>query len=93
MGLVDTIDNLAASQSEGGMNNTQDPHNPIVPTLHRSDGGLGGIGRVSEQTNQDNASMPHIMSEEESSLEMAREFLSRLLLMLACFVVLCLLLF
>ena len=33
------------------------------------------------------------MSEEESSLAMAREFLSRLLLMLACFVILCLLLF
>ena len=33
------------------------------------------------------------MSPQESSLAMAREFLSRLLLMLACFVVLCLLLF
>jgi hypothetical protein len=86
MGIVDTIDNLAASNSQV----VQD--NPVVPTLHRSDGGMGGIGRASEHTAQD-ARMPHALSEEESSLEMAREFLSRLLLMLACFVVLCLLLF
>ena len=89
MGIVDTIDNLAASQ--GGVN-TVAHNNRAVPTLHRSDGGIGGIGRASEQTNQD-VNMQHVMSEEESSLEMAREFLSRLLLMLACFVILCLLLF
>lgn len=89
MGIVDTIDNLAASQ--GGVN-TVAQDNRAVPTLHRSDGGIGGIGRASEQTNQD-VNMQHVMSEEESSLEMAREFLSRLLLMLACFVILCLLLF
>jgi E3 ubiquitin-protein ligase RNF5 len=91
MGLVDRIDNLAASNSQGDAN-AASHGNPVVPTLHRSDGGMGGIGRASEQTTRD-ASMPHVLSEEESSLEMAREFLSRLLLMLACFVVLCLLLF
>lgn len=93
MGLVDTIDNLAASQSAGDTNYRQDTHNQIVPPLHRSDGGLGGIGRVSEQMDGNNVSMPQTMSAEESSLDMGREFLSRLLLMLACFVVLCLLLF
>ena len=67
-----------------------------VPPLHRSDGGLGGIGRASEQQNNtnDNTNVGddgadgyyggnitngiRMMSEEESSLAMAREFLSRL---------------
>ena len=64
-----------------------------VPPLHRSDGGLGGIGRASEDeeqqqqtntiptpygnniNNNDGIGMRY---EEESSLAMAREFLSRL---------------
>ena len=58
---------------------------------------MGGIGRASEvhQTGNisGNGGDPTMMSEEESSLANAREFLSRLLLMLACFVILCLLLF
>ena len=86
MGIVDTIDNLASQGTD------RTDSNPVVPQLHRSDGGMGGIGRASEQPSQE-ADAPHLRSEEESSLEMAREFLSRLLLMLACFVVLCLLLF
>jgi len=75
-----------------------------VPTLHRSDGGLGGFGRQNVNNNNNNNNSDtdsgdinsegnRRMSEEESSLAMAREFLSRLLLMLACFVILCLLLF
>jgi len=57
---------------------------------------MGGIGRASEvhQTGNisGNGGDPTMMSEDESSCH-AREFLSRLLLMLACFVILCLLLF
>ena len=119
LGIVDTVDNLAVShaQRRAGMNNastrgeattthgdnTVAAPMPVVPPLHRSDGGLGGIGRASEDVrspensisnyNGGNSTNSNNMSPEESSLAMAREFLSRLLLMLACFVVLCLLLF
>ena len=89
MALVDTVDNFASNSQRG---TDRANGNQVVPQLHRSDGGMGGIGRASEQHIQESGT-PHSMSEEESSLEMAREFLSRLLLMLACFVVLCLLLF
>jgi E3 ubiquitin-protein ligase RNF5 len=79
MGLVDTFDNLASGPTSDEAR---------IPPLHRSDGGMGGIGRAWERDDGITS-----ISEEESSLELAREFLSRLLLMLACFVVLCLLLF
>jgi hypothetical protein len=96
MGIVDTIDNLAeqhASRRGGQSASIVDAAPPVaVPQLHRSDGGMGGIGRASEE-NSIQFNSTQITTEEESSFEMAREFLSRLLLMLACFVVLCLLLF
>jgi len=89
LGIVDSIDNLGqlppSSSSSLGVG---------VPPLHRSDGGLGGIGRASEQHDGPrDGNGDGMMRQEESSLVMAREFLSRLLLMLACFVILCLLLF
>jgi len=101
LGIVDTIDSHLANtshhaSSSGASDGARESQPPIstVPPLHRSDGGLGGIGRASEQSNhRGNADDGNGMIEEESSLAMAREFLSRLLLMLACFVVLCLLLF
>ncbi|KAL7519212.1 hypothetical protein ACHAWX_003999 [Stephanocyclus meneghinianus] len=97
MGLVDTIDSLAAShhaasQSATYGQSTQE-ETMAVPPLHRSDGGMGGIGRASEQSDSAFRPAQPVLTEEESSLEMAKEFLSRLLLMLACFVILCLLLF
>jgi len=93
LGIVDTIDNLANnSTSSGRAGQVSTTTAPVVPTLHRSDGGMGGIGRASEVRNG-NVADPTMMSEEESSLANAREFLSKLLLMLACFVILCLLLF
>jgi len=97
LGIVDTIDNLAnnSTSSGAGVGQASTPAASVVPTLHRSDGGMGGIGRASEvhQNGQMDGDPTMMMSEEESSLANAREFLSRLLLMLACFVVLCLLLF
>ena len=80
---------------------------PTIPSLHRPDGGLHrqrapsgtrGVATTAEETtvvgegyyNQDVFSM---MVGEESSLSVAREFLSRLLLILVSFVILCLLLF
>lgn len=96
MGFVNTIDNLAIQSGGSSRQQGNQPLAASIPQLHRSDGGLGGIGRSSEHTQQGGqANSVHVngMSEEESSLAMAREFLSRLLLMLACFVILCLLLF
>ena len=98
LGIVDTIDNLAnnSTSSGAGIGQASTPAASVVPTLHRSDGGMGGIGRASEvhqNDNMDGDPTMMMMSEEESSLANAREFLSRLLLMLACFVILCLLLF
>ena len=96
LGIVDTIDNLANnSTSSGATGHASTSVASVVPTLHRSDGGMGGIGRASEVHQNGNGGDPMMtmMSEEESSLANAREFLSRLLLMLACFVILCLLLF
>jgi len=95
LGIVDTIDNLANNSTSSGVGQASStPAASVVPTLHRSDGGMGGIGRASEVHQNGNGGDPMMMmSEEESSLANAREFLSRLLLMLACFVVLCLLLF
>ena len=96
LGIVDTIDNLAnnSTSSGGAAQASGAPAASVVPTLHRSDGGMGGIGRASEVHQNGNGVDPMMMmSEEESSLANAREFLSRLLLMLACFVILCLLLF
>mmetsp|Transcript_9400 Transcript_9400/g.20015 ORF Transcript_9400/g.20015 Transcript_9400/m.20015 type:complete len:470 (-) Transcript_9400:62-1471(-) len=96
MGFVDSVDNMASShgqQSDGRSPNDIQP--PPVPQLHRSDGGLGGIGRASEQNDTYFHDIPsgNRAVAEDSSLALAREFLSRLLLMLACFVLLCLLLF
>jgi hypothetical protein len=97
MGLVDTIDNLATSHHAASQSATYGQSTPeetmAVPPLHRSDGGMGGIGRASEQSDASFRAAQPVLTEEESSLEMAKEFLSRLLLMLACFVILCLLLF
>jgi len=98
LGIVDTIDNLANNSTSGATGHASAaPAASVVPTLHRSDGGMGGIGRASEVHQNGyvgNGGDPTMMmSEEESSLANAREFLSRLLLMLACFVILCLLLF
>lgn len=100
LGFVDTIDNLATSHHQPtaapGAMQVQQPTTPAVPTLHRSDRGLGGIGRASERQqngSSEDAGENAAMSSEESSLATAKEFLSRLLLILACFVILCLLLF
>ena len=53
LGFVDTIDNLAISHHQPttapGAMQVQQPTTPAVPTLHRSDRGLGGIGRASER--------------------------------------------
>ncbi|KAL7466892.1 hypothetical protein ACHAXS_007164 [Conticribra weissflogii] len=96
MGFVDSVDNMASSRGRpsDGRNPNSDQA-PLVPQLHRSDGGLGGIGRASEQNNSrvDDIFPGSSAGADESSLALAREFLSRLLLMLACFVLLCLLLF
>jgi len=98
-GLVHSIDNIGVESQQ--QRTSQGTTGDEVPQIHRRDGGLGGIGRASEQDNE-YASHPDgssgttaggVMGEEDSSLAMAREFLSRLLLMLACFVILCLLLF
>jgi len=95
LGIVDTIDNLANNSTSSGAGQASTQAASVVPTLHRSDGGMGGIGRASEVHQNGNGGDPTMMmmSEEESSLANAREFLLRLLLMLACFVILCLLLF
>lgn len=76
--IVDSIDNLGqvppSSSSSLGV---------VVPPLHQSDGGLDGIGRASEQHDSpQNGNDIGMMSQEESSLAMAREFLSRLV---SCF--------
>ena len=77
--IVDSIDNLgqvppSSSSSSLGV---------VVPPLHQSDGGLDGIGRASEQHDSpQNGNDIGMMSQEESSLAMAREFLSRLV---SCF--------
>ena len=123
LGIVDAVDNLAASRATAGGTGAEQLVTPAVPQLHRSDGGLGGIGRASERNaNADANNLGNGMnSGEDSSLATAREFLTRLvsesclvpilrlfmgqngsqllspfypqLLMLACFVILCLLLF
>jgi len=97
-GLVHSIDNIGAANPQSSSQGTTRDQSD-VPQIHRSDNGLGGIGRASEQNNERNTSQldgsgaAGAMGEEDSSLAMAREFLSRLLFMLACFVILCLLLF
>ncbi|KAL9178478.1 hypothetical protein ACHAXT_001816 [Thalassiosira profunda] len=95
LGIVDAVDNLAASRATAGGTGSGQLVTPAVPQLHRSDGGLGGIGRASERdANADANDLGNGgINGEDSSLATAREFLSRLLLMLACFVILCLLLF
>ena len=87
-GLVHSIDNIGVaenqqrtSQSQGTTTRDQTE----VPMIHRQDGGLGGIGRASEQSNErngvqqgDSGTTTGMIGEEDSSLAMAREFLSRL---------------
>lgn len=66
--LVNSIDNIGAEDQHRSSRNR-----PEVPRLHRTDRGMGGIGSASEQLSS--AQQYH---EEDSSLAMAREFLSRL---------------
>ena len=78
LGIVDTIDNLAnnSASSGTGAGQASTPAASVVPTLHRSDGGMGGIGRASEvHQNGNGGDSTMMMSEEESSLANAREFL------------------
>ncbi len=76
-GLVHSIDNIGAANQQS---TTRDQSE--VPQIHRSDNGLGGIGRASEQNNDeqrfDGRGAAGVMGGEDSSLAMAREFLSRL---------------
>lgn len=78
-GLVHSIDNIGADnqQQRTSQGTTRDSE---VPQIHRRDRGLGGIGRASEQdtTQSDGSGAAGVMGEEDSSLAMAREFLSRL---------------
>ena len=94
--MVDAFDNAAngrmqQQQQQNQQNQQQEQYQSAnqatnVPPLHRSDGGLGGIGRASEvqrRRSNDVRTMGtdgfgRMMSEEESSLTVAREFLSRL---------------
>ncbi|KAL7495656.1 hypothetical protein ACHAWT_003976 [Skeletonema menzelii] len=98
-GLVHSIDNIGTANPQNSSQGTTRDHQPEVPQIHRSDNGLGGVGRASERNNErggeqlDGRGAAGVMDGEDSSLAMAREFLSRLLFMLACFVILCLLLF
>jgi hypothetical protein len=78
-----------------------------IPSLHRPDGGIrqrhtseGVRGTMNEGEDvlgrgyhHDSNGIMRSDAGEDSSLLLAREFLSRLLLVLACFVLLCLLLF
>ena len=99
-GLVQSIDNIgtAANPSSEGATTTRDRHRSgEVPQIHRSDNGLGGIGRASER-NSDRSSGEQfdgrmgaaaggaggVMDGEDSSLAMAREFLSRLVSRCTC---------
>lgn len=78
-GLVHSIDNIGAANQQS---TTRDQSE--VPQIHRSDNGLGGIGRASEQNNDndeqhfDGRGAAGVIGGEDSSLAMAREFLSRL---------------
>ena len=87
-GIVHSIDNIgAATENQQQQQRSLSSRRSEVPVLHRSDGGLGGIGR---QNNQQGTALQHLNnaggvggnddsmmgSEEDSSL--AREFLSRL---------------
>ena len=65
--LVNSIDNIGAEDQHRSSRDR-----PEVPRLHRTDRGMGGIGSASEQLSS--AQQYH---EEDSSLAMAREFLSR----------------
>jgi len=84
-GLVHSIDNIGAANPQSSSQGTTRDQSD-VPQIHRSDNGLGGIGRASEQNNERNTSQlddsgvagAGAMGEEDSSLAMAREFLSRL---------------
>lgn len=78
-GLVNSIDNIGAANQQQSTSRDQ----PEVPQIHRSDNGLGGIGRASEQNNDEQhfdgrGGAAGGMGGEDSSLAMAREFLSRL---------------
>ena len=88
-GIVHSIDNIGATteNQQQQQQRSSSSRRSEVPVLHRSDGGLGGIGR---QNNQQGTALQHLNnaggvggnddsmmgSEEDSSL--AREFLSRL---------------
>ena len=82
-GLVHSIDNIGAANTQSSSHGTTRDQSD-VPQIHRSDNGLGGIGRASEQNNElngaqlDGSGAAGAMGEEDSSLAMAREFLSRL---------------
>ncbi len=93
-GLVQSIDNIGtAANPTSESTATRDRHRSgEVPQIHRSDNGLGGIGRASERNSDRSSSSGEqfdgrmgaaggaggVMNGEDSSLAMAREFLSRL---------------
>lgn len=61
---------------------------PSIPSLHNRYNGNGGMNASNNDSSNHGRNY-----EEDTQLDAAQEFLSRLLLMLGCFVILCLLLF
>ena len=91
MGIIDAMDVLASScENNATRGMAMGLCNNAVPSLHSANGGLGRMGCSLEPSWGCPASF---VNKEKLSSAVAREFLSWLLLMLACFFILCLLLF